>query len=70
MASVPSYFQKVYKFSATFIEEIVSRADAMEIKASVKGMVRFVWAGWQEVLEDIGACLWVLCGDQFLLGYC
>ena len=21
-------------------------------------------------LEDIGACLWVLCGDQFLLGYC
>ena len=34
-------------------------------------MVRFVWAGWQKVfLEDIGACLTVLCGDQFLFGYC
>ena len=67
----PRSFQKVYSFIAALIEEIVSGADGRRRKARLKGMVRFVWAGWQKVfLEDIGACLTVLCGDQFLFGYC
>ena len=47
----PRSFQKVYSFIAALIEEIVSGADGRRRKARLKGMVRFVWAGWQKVFR-------------------
>ena len=56
--------QKVYKFIA-FFEEIVGGADATQTQGKA-----FCEQDGSRFLEDIGASLWVLCGDQFLLGYC
>ena len=61
--------------------KFISSLQRLLKKSSVEQMdggVRRGWKGWcalcgqdgRRFLEDIGACLTVLCGDQFLFGYC